>query len=154
MKQMTSRCSNHKQQGEHVRVTKLATSRDGESYFEDIELEMHTATVAEGVPPMRVSSPVPVTAAFFVEPPAGATAYKVHVTPRRQFVLVISGRVAVETTDGERREFAPGDVVLAEDTTGRGHLTVPLTADVRLMMVPLAAEEVQEVHAGSRAAQP
>lgn len=124
-------------------VTKIAVNGDGESYFEDVELEMTTAIVADGVPSMRVSRPVPVTAAFFVEQPAGATDWKAHVAPRRQFVLVISGRMAVETTDGTRREFGPGDFVLAEDTTGRGHLSTPLTADIRLMMLPLAEEEVQ-----------
>lgn len=137
-----------------MRVTRIATSRDGESYFDDVELEMHTAVVAEGVPPMRVSPPVPVTAAFFVEPPPESSDYKAHVTPRRQFGLVISGRMAVETTDGERREFGPGDFVLAEDTTGRSHLSVPLTADVRLMMVPLAEQEVQGVDSGSHGSKP
>jgi hypothetical protein len=121
-----------------VIITRIVANADGESRFDDVELEMTAAIVADGVPPMHMSGPLPVTAAFFVEQPAGATDWRAHVAPRRQLVLVISGRVAVETTDGVRREFGPGEFVLAEDTTGRGHLTIPLTGDIRLLIAPLA----------------
>jgi hypothetical protein len=121
-----------------VIITRIAANADGESFFEDVDLEMTTAIVAQGVPPMQMSAPLPLTAAFFVEQPAAATDWQAHVAPRRQLVLVISGRVAVETTDGARREFGPGEFVLAEDTTGRGHLTIPLTADIQFLIAPLA----------------
>jgi uncharacterized cupin superfamily protein len=48
----------------------------------------------------------------------------------------LTGRVAITVTDGERREFGPGDVLLAEDTTGAGHLSTPLTDDVTFVMIP------------------
>jgi uncharacterized cupin superfamily protein len=35
----------------------------------------------------------------------------------------MSGAVEMETTDGMVRRLGPGDLVLLEDTTGRGHLT-------------------------------
>jgi len=46
-----------------------------------------------------------------------------HPAPRKQFVMVLDGLVEVEAGDGERREFAPGSVLLVTDTEGRGHRT-------------------------------
>ena len=59
-----------------------------------------------------------------------------HVAPRRQWVILLRGRIAVEVSDGERREFGPGSIVLAEDTEGRGHISTPLTDDVMFVMIP------------------
>jgi hypothetical protein len=38
---------------------------------------------------------------------------------------------------GECREVGPGEVILAEDTAGRGHLATPLTMDFRFAMIPV-----------------
>ena len=44
-----------------------------------------------------------------------------HNAPRRQYVINLDGPVELEVGDGTRRVLEPGDVLLAEDTTGRGH---------------------------------
>jgi quercetin dioxygenase-like cupin family protein len=44
-----------------------------------------------------------------------------HNPPRRQFILVLKGVAGLEASDGTTRRLGPGDVLLAEDTTGRGH---------------------------------
>lgn len=44
-----------------------------------------------------------------------------HPSPIRQFMIITSGEVKVEVTDGEIRTFRPGDVILVEDLEGRGH---------------------------------
>jgi hypothetical protein len=36
-------------------------------------------------------------------------------------MVVLGGQVEAEVSDGEVRRFGPGDVVLVEDTEGRGH---------------------------------
>ena len=51
---------------------------------------------------------------------------------------VLSGRTGITTTDGKCREVGPGEVILAEDTAGLGHLTTPLTVDFRFAMIPSA----------------
>jgi len=43
--------------------------------------------------------------------------------PTRQFLAFLSGEVKMETTDGTVRRFGPGDLVLLEDTSDRGHVT-------------------------------
>ena len=50
--------------------------------------------------------------------------YDWHNAPRRQFVALLSGgQLEIEVGDGSIRRFGPGDVFLAEDTTGRGHIS-------------------------------
>jgi quercetin dioxygenase-like cupin family protein len=47
----------------------------------------------------------------------------VHPAPRRQVVFVVSGQLEIGLEDGTRQLFSPGDVFLADDTSGRGHST-------------------------------
>jgi hypothetical protein len=36
-------------------------------------------------------------------------------------VLYLAGEIEVESSDGARHRFSPGDVTIADDTTGKGH---------------------------------
>ena len=46
-----------------------------------------------------------------------------HNPPQRLLVLWLTGEVEFETSDGDIRRLPAGSVVLAEDTTGKGHIT-------------------------------
>ena len=46
-----------------------------------------------------------------------------HHPTRRQYLIVLEGRMEVTCGDGSSRQFQPGDVLLAEDMTGQGHQT-------------------------------
>lgn len=46
-----------------------------------------------------------------------------HPAPRKQFVLVISGRIEIKAGDGENKIFDPGKILIAADDLGRGHQT-------------------------------
>jgi len=43
--------------------------------------------------------------------------------PDRQFVITLEGCVDITVGRNTTRRFGPGDVLLAEDTTGRGHIS-------------------------------
>lgn len=58
---------------------------------------------------------------------------RTHNAPARQWVIVLAGTVEVRAGD-EVRRFAPGGVVLAEDTDGSGHTTTAV-GDVTLAVV-------------------
>ncbi len=60
-----------------------------------------------------------------------------HRAPRRQYVIVLSGEMEIEIGDGSKRRLTPGDVLLAEDTTGQGHITRGF-GDRRIAIIPLA----------------
>jgi hypothetical protein len=48
-----------------------------------------------------------------------------HRAPHRRWVITLSGSVDIGLGDGSHETFLPGDVFLAEDTTGQGHTATP-----------------------------
>jgi hypothetical protein len=121
-----------------MRYLRIYTGDNGSSRFEDVELKGTLTEVVNGLAPLLVSGPFAGTGIMFVEQPENAFTEEVHVAPRRQWVIVLSGRIAITTSDGIRREVGPGSVVLAEDTTGRGHLSTPLTRDFGCAFIPIS----------------
>jgi hypothetical protein len=65
------------------------------------------------------------------------------VTPSRRWIVVLEGELERVVSDGERRVFGPGDVVLREDTAGERSLTTPRGACVRFLMIPTATEATE-----------
>ena len=53
--------------------------------------------------------------------------YDWHNAPQPQYIIYLNGKVEVEASDGEKRIFQDGDVLFANDTTGKGHITRTLT---------------------------
>jgi hypothetical protein len=45
----------------------------------------------------------------------------------------------VECGDGTKRRFGPGDIMLADDTTGQGHITREIDAPRKSLFIPLPA---------------
>ena len=58
---------------------------------------------------------------FRVSPPGYVLSW--HCAPRRQYSISLSGAAEIEVGDGTVARVGPGDVVLAEDLTGQGHVT-------------------------------
>ena len=121
-----------------MRYVKVVAADDGGSKFVDVEVEQTEAPFAENVPPLLVSAPLPAQAVLFVTTPDDLRDTEPHPAPRRQLVIVLDGEFEIETTDGERRTLAPGEVALVEDTTGRGHVTRVSKGGARFVAVPLA----------------
>jgi quercetin dioxygenase-like cupin family protein len=109
---------------------------NGDSAFAESKLEGAPRHVVDGLPPLGVAGPFDATGIAFVVQATEATDWQHHVAPRSQWVIILTGRVAITVTGGERREFGPGDVLLIEDTTGAGHLSTPLTDDLTFAMIP------------------
>ena len=62
-----------------------------------------------------------------------------HNAPRRQYVVNLSGSVEIEVGSGERRVLGPGSILLAEDTTGQGHISRAVDRQPRQsLFIPLA----------------
>lgn len=67
-----------------------------------------------------VSQGAPAHAITFEETAAGAS-LDWHNAPHRQYVITLSGRLEFDTRSGNKLNVEPGDILLAEDTTGGGH---------------------------------
>ncbi|RMN18445.1 Cupin-like domain protein [Pseudomonas cannabina] len=61
-----------------------------------------------------------VSALHFKETPAHST-YDWHAAPEEQYVITLSGTLEFSTTGGENFVLHPGEILLAQDTTGPGH---------------------------------
>ena len=99
-----------------MKIVRLYTGTDGESHFEDIEVEL------KSIRHMMASELVPAHGIMFRTAPADSLQ---HVPPGTQTAIC---HYALRTgRDRNRRRtirrFGPGDVMLAEDNTGRGHIT-------------------------------
>jgi quercetin dioxygenase-like cupin family protein len=95
----------------------LYADADGESHFEDIALSGMRQGHA------MVSAAIPLSSMIMRRVVSGGGDAVAHNAPRRQFIVHLEGSVEVEASDGERRRFGPGDVVLVEDVDGDGHRT-------------------------------
>ena len=98
-----------------MHVTRIYTGDDGQSHFEDIEVDLQSTGVAG-----RMSEPVPTSSVIFRETGSDYD-LDFHPAPRRQYVVNLTGRVELEIGSGEKRTLSGGEILLAEDTSGQGH---------------------------------
>jgi len=100
-----------------MRVVRLYTGPDNKSHFEDIDVPLK-----DGGKIGFLSERMNATGIVFRET-AGNYDYDFHVAPRRQYVVNLQGEVEIEVGDGTKRILRTGDILLAEDTTGQGHIS-------------------------------
>jgi hypothetical protein len=116
-----------------MKVVRIYTGDDGESHFEDVTVELEDDTYGG-----LISMPVAAKAVMFRET-GGDYNLDYHNAPRRQYVVNLRGSVEIETGLGEKRLLGPGDILLAEDTTGRGHISRSPDGQPReCLFIPLA----------------
>ncbi|MFD7843507.1 hypothetical protein ACFV4K_11315 [Nocardia sp. NPDC059764] len=109
-----------------LRYTVITSTPDGGSAFTDAEIPLADRTLAAGVPAMAVGAVPSIPGVSYLR--SGGFDSAPHPAPTRQWVVMLRGAIEVTTTDGERRRFAPGDLVPAADTEGLGHTTVAVGA--------------------------
>lgn len=100
-----------------MQITRLFTGSDGESHFENIDIPLHPGGAIGALSELQ-----PVTGIIFRETPPEYD-YTWHTAPRRQYIIMLSGTVEITVGDGSQRTFGPGSILLAEDTSGRGHIS-------------------------------
>jgi hypothetical protein len=113
-----------------MKVIRVYTGDDGQSHFEDLDIPQ--LPTAHG----SLSELVPANGVIFRTTPEG-TYLDFHPAPRRQFVVTLTGGVEVETGDGSKRLFGPGDVLLADDTSGQGHTSREIDGPRNSLFLPL-----------------
>lgn len=116
--------------------TRLFSDEAGESHFEDIEVPMSAVQYAPPAPAVHLSDPVSATQVSWFRFPADWND-AAHPTPRRQLAVVLAGEVEVWTSNGDKRLLGPGDSLLMEDTTGKGHGARPLNGEASALMIAL-----------------
>jgi hypothetical protein len=118
-----------------MQYARLYATEDGETHFEDIDISLSPVDLAPPAPLFNVSSSQECDAFSFVHLPAGWYG-EAHPAPRRLLWVLLDGDLEVQTSDGEARRFTQGDVLLADDTTGKGHVSrISAETDLRAVTV-------------------
>jgi hypothetical protein len=100
-----------------IRVVRIYTGPDNQSHFEDIAVPLKDAGKIGFVSEMVKAQGV------VFRQTEGNYNYEFHTAPRRQYVVNLEGEVEIEVGDGTKRILHSGDILLAEDTTGQGHIS-------------------------------
>ncbi|HEX4211391.1 MAG TPA: hypothetical protein VHY56_13425 [Candidatus Binataceae bacterium] len=114
--------------------TRIYADADGETHLQDVSLEMKIADHASLMSPLIAAQGVIFRTSqsedYFVD---------WHNAPRRQFVVNLSGEVDITVSDGETRRFGPGSILLAEDVSGKGHVSKGIGSAARhSLFIPLS----------------
>ena len=95
-----------------MKVTRFYTGTDGRTRFGDLDIPLDA----------RGRSEFFETTTAMVRASDGTQHYlELHVAPRRQLIFCLAGVVEIESGDGTKRRFGPGDIYMADDLTGEGH---------------------------------
>lgn len=116
-----------------VKVTRLYTGSDGKTKVEEYEIPLKPQ--GRGT---ELSATVPVKSLQFRRTNKD---YDLdwHPAPARQYVITLSGESEVELEGGRKLRLGPGHILLAEDTTGQGHISRAIgTGDRVSLFIPLA----------------
>ena len=120
-----------------MKVTRLYTGPDGLTKVEDFEVPLKPQ--GRGT---ELSATVGVTSLQFRRTNQD---YNLdwHTAPRRQYVVTLSGESEVELEGGRKLRLGPGHILLAEDTTGKGHISRAVDGQERLSLFITLADGAQ-----------
>ena len=113
---------------------RLYADEEGVSHFEDVEITFQESEFVPPAPPVLLSSFNPANQyGFEVVPPGWYGDW--HPAPGRVLAIYLSGQGEIEASDGEVRTIGPGSILLAEDTTGKGHISRTTGPDEGLVLI-------------------
>jgi hypothetical protein len=108
---------------ESVPCLRIFADARGETHMEDIEITFQPRRLFKDNPPLRLTDNFDASWYNICFVPKGMGEVDWHNPPQPLLVLWLTGEVEFETSDGDIRRLPAGSVVLAEDTTGKGHIS-------------------------------
>ena len=116
-----------------VSITRLYTGPDGQTHAEEMDAKFVPGGANDVYKLMAISG------AELHRAPAGRVS-DWHTAPRRQYVITLSGHGEIELAGGKKIALEPGHIELAEDLTGKGHITRVVGAEDRVTIaLPVSA---------------
>jgi uncharacterized protein YhdP len=116
-----------------VKVTRLYTGSDGKTKVEEYEIPLK--------PQGKGTDLSPTVSVKSLQFRRTNKDYDLdwHPAPNRQYVVTLSGESEIELEGGRKLRLGPGHILLAEDTTGQGHISRAIGAGDRIsLFIPLA----------------
>ena len=113
-----------------MKIVRVYSGDDGESHFEDVTAE-EMVNIVNKVGSGDVT--------LGLRPSPSFSDY--HNAPRLQYVVNLSGTAEFECADGTKCQMEPGDILVAEDLEGHGHIARSLGDTPRASLaIPLASK--------------
>ncbi|WP_299108317.1 hypothetical protein [uncultured Winogradskyella sp.] len=107
------------------KITRIYSDTRGETHFEDLNIPLNNKGDIGFLSEAQKANSIifrKVTETYD---------YNFHVSPSRQYVILLDGIIEVETSLGDKRIFQSGEILLLDDTTGKGHKTKNIQTQVR-----------------------
>ena len=92
---------------------RVYTGDDGKTHFEDLDSQPPEAEELLNRPNVT----------FSISRRTDGHFEDWHPSPARSYGMTLSGQVEIGVEDGTVRRFGPGDPILFDDATGKGHTT-------------------------------
>lgn len=116
-----------------VKVTRLYTGADGKTKVEEFEIPLTPRDAGSEVSTSVALTTLQVrrtTPQYFLD---------WHGASRRQLVVTLAGESEIELEGGRKIRLGAGNILLAEDTTGQGHISRAVPGKDRVsLVIPLA----------------
>jgi hypothetical protein len=94
-----------------VTYLRIYADAEGETHMEEVNVALMPRAFFNGHPPLRLTETLAATGCNICRVPAGMGVVDWHNPPRRELVIWLT------------RRLAAGSIVLAEDRTGKGHIS-------------------------------
>ncbi|WP_308992419.1 hypothetical protein QLS71_000505 [Mariniflexile litorale] len=107
------------------KITRVYSDTKGETHFEDLNIPLNNKGDIGFLSEAQKANTIifrKVTETYD---------YNFHVSPSRQYVILLDGEIEIETSLGDKRTFQSGEILLLEDITGKGHKTKNIKTQVR-----------------------
>lgn len=99
------------------KITRVYADENGDTHFDSLEIPYSSSSVIG-----KLSDRIDAGSIIFREVESSYD-YDFHTAPQKQYVVLLDGGIEIETSLGEKRKFSAGEILLLEDTSGKGHKT-------------------------------
>lgn len=106
-------------------IVRIYSDQNGDSHFEDVPIPLRDSGMVG-----KLSDPLQVKSLMFREV-APTYDWDFHCAPQRQYIVLLDGEIEIETSLGDKRTFRAGNILLVEDTWGKGHKTKNMRSESR-----------------------
>jgi hypothetical protein len=122
----------------------LYVGEDGETHFKTVTVDYKRFKYADNIPPIWAALNGKWNAQYVMLAgnSPGWDARPLHPPRHRQVFIVLTGITAFIASDGEVREYGPGQMILMEDNNSKGHGSfVPSKGNSMVAIIPLEDEK-------------